>query len=264
MVPTVVMFSWAVGSDSFTMPPDVGLALGGTSVNVHSALQIHYSNYGAEKTTDGSGLELQVTSKLHVISFTSLPCCCCRVITTIHGASLFYTSIPDPLPFIVYGCATVRRAPLRFVSTCTSHACHSPIAVWYLNRSALNVFAHSFCPFPLHRLPHATPPSPPATKPKYEAGIIIGSGFSVFSPAMRIPGGVKNTTLSASCKPKLRGEVTAFAFGMHAHIYGSSIRAELVREGGVVGAPPTVVPFGEEIPYVSTSTLYSCVLNEQV
>lgn len=63
---------------------------------------------------------------------------------------------------------------------------------------------------------------------------------------MRIPGGVKNTTLSASCKPKLRGEVTAFAFGMHAHIYGSSIRAELVREGGVV-------PFGEEIPYVSTS-----------
>ena len=63
-VPTAVMFSWAVGSDSFTMPPDVGLALGGTSANVHSALQIHYSNYGKEKTTDGSGLELQVTSKL--------------------------------------------------------------------------------------------------------------------------------------------------------------------------------------------------------
>ena len=103
-----MIFAWAIGVTEFELPPDTGLAIGGSSTHTHAALQIHYSNYGHVKTTDGSGLRMQVTTQ----------------------------------------------------------------------------------------------------KPTNEAGIIIGTGFSVLSRSMRIPGGVENTTMTASCKPQLHGPVT--------------------------------------------------------
>ena len=140
-----LLYSWAVGTSGFVFPEGVGLPLGGSSTNIQTALQIHYSNYAGVKVKDRSGLKIHVST----------------------------------------------------------------------------------------------------TKPKNEAGVIVGSGFAIKNSRIRIPGGVKNTTYTATCSPKLTGPVTTFAYAMHAHIYGVQIRSEVLRGG----KGNNWEWFGEEDPY---------------
>ena len=68
-------------------------------------------------------------------------------------------------------------------------------------------------------------------------------GFATNSPAVAIPPQQANFSLRTSCKPKLVGNVTALAFGHHAHKLGVHIKAWQYRGDELVGELGTVDPY---------------------
>ena len=59
-----LVWAWAVGMDSFPMPPNVGYPVGKFSDTTYTSLQIHYNNVDHQEFVDDSGVTMHMTTKL--------------------------------------------------------------------------------------------------------------------------------------------------------------------------------------------------------